>query len=109
VAGLDAALPQFEAAGAQVVGVSADAWQALAVWRTQNHIKHLQLSDIRRQMLPAYDAMITDDKNPMFRYPRRAYFIIDRNGVVRFAKVMTNSLDLLEPQEILAALKASGA
>jgi len=109
VAGIDAALPQFEAAGAQVVGVSADAWQALAAWRAQNNIKHLQLSDIRRQMLPAYDAMITDDKHPMFRYPRRAYFIIDRNGVVRFAKVMPNSLDLLDPQEILATLKALGA
>jgi len=109
VAGIDAALPQFEAAGAQVVGVSADAWQALAAWRTQNHIRHLQLSDIRRQMLPAYDAMITDDKHPMFRYPRRAYFIVDKNGIVRFAKVMPNSLDLLDPQEILATLKASGA
>ena len=109
MAGFDAALPQFEAAGAQVVGVSADAWQALAAWRTQNHIKHLQLSDIRRQMLPAYDAMITDDKNPMYRYPRRAYFIIDKNGTVKFAKVMTNSLDLLDPQEILATLKAVGA
>jgi len=108
VAGIDAALPQFEAVGAQVVGVSADAWQALAAWRTQNNIKHLQLSDIRRQMLPAYDAMITDDKHPMFRYPRRAYFIIDRHGVVRFAKVMTNSLDLLDPQEILATVKALG-
>jgi peroxiredoxin len=30
VAGFDAALPQFDAAAAQVVGVSADAWQALA-------------------------------------------------------------------------------
>jgi len=109
VAGIDAALPQFEAAGAQVVGVSADAWQALAAWRTQNHNRHLQLSDIRRQMLPAYDAMITDDKHPMFRYPRRAYFIVDKNGIVRFAKVMPNSLDLLDPQEILATLKASGA
>mgnify|MGYP001496370303 CR=1 FL=1 len=62
MAGFDAVLPQFEAAGAQVVGVSGDAWQALAAWRTQNNIKHLQLSDIRRQMLPAYDAMITDEK-----------------------------------------------
>jgi peroxiredoxin len=60
-------------------------------------------------MLPAYDAMITDEKNSMFRYPRRAHFIIDRNGMVRFAKVMIKSLDLLDPQEILAALKASGA
>lgn len=46
----------------QVVGVSGGAWQALAAWRTQNNIKHLQPSDIRCQMLPAFDAMITDEK-----------------------------------------------
>ena len=108
MAGFDAALPQFEAAGAQVVGVSGDAWQALAAWKAQNSIKHLQLSDFRRQMLPAYGALVTDEQSPIFRYPKRAYFIIDRSGVVKFAKVLDNPLDLLEPQEVLVALKASG-
>jgi peroxiredoxin len=109
VAGFDAALPQFEAAGAQVVGVSGDAWQALAAWKTQNNIKHLQLSDFRRQMLPAYGALVTDEKSPIFRYPKRAYFIIDKNGVVKFVRVLENPLELLEPQEVLTALKAAGA
>ncbi len=109
MAGFDAALPQFEAAGAQVVGVSADAWQALAAWKTQNSIKHLQLSDFRRQMLPAYGALVTDEQSPIFRYPKRAYFIIDRQGVVKFVKVLDNPLNLLDPQEVLAALKASGS
>ena len=108
MASFDAALPQFEASGAQVVGVSGDAWQALAAWRTQMGIKHLQLSDFRRQMLPAYDALNIDEKSPIFRYPKRAYFIIDRNGIVKFMRVHNNALDLLDPQEILAALKASG-
>ena len=102
-------MPQFEAAGAQVVGVSGDAWQALAAWKRENNIKHAQLSDFRRQMLPAYGALVTDEKSPIFRYPRRAYFIIDRAGIVRFAKVQDNPLDLLDPQEVLAALKKSGA
>ena len=108
MAGFDAALPQFEAAGAQVVGVSADAWQALAAWKTQNGIKHLQLSDFRRQMLPKYDAMVTDEQSPIYRYPKRAYFIIDRTGVVRFKKIMDKPTDLLEPAEVLAAVKAAG-
>ena len=109
MAGFDAAVPQVEAAGARGVGVSGDAWQALAAWKTQNGIKHLQLSDFRRQMLPAYGALVTDEKSPIFRYPKRAYFIIDKNGVVKFVKVLENPLELLEPQEVLAALKAAGA
>ena len=83
--------------------------QALAAWKTQNNIKHLQLSDFRRQMLPAYGALVTDEQSPIFRYPKRAYFIIDRKGVVRFVKVLDNPLNLLDPQEVLAALKASGS
>jgi len=59
-------------------------------------------------MLPAYGAIVTDEKSPIFRYPKRAYFIIDRKGVIKFVKVMDSPLDLLDPQEILAALKASG-
>jgi peroxiredoxin len=52
---------------------------------------------------------VTDEKSPIYRYPKRAYFIIDRQGMVKFAKVMDNPLELLDPQEVLNALKASGA
>jgi peroxiredoxin len=57
-------------------------------------------------MLPAYSALQTDDKNPVLRYANRAYFIIDKTGTVRFAKVMDNPLDLLNPEEVLQAVKA---
>ena len=91
------------------MGVSGDAWQALAAWKKENGIKHLQLSDFRRTMLPAYGALVTDEKSPIFRYPKRAYFIVGRDGTVKFAKVLENPTMLLEPEEVLAALKASGA
>jgi peroxiredoxin len=102
-------LPQFEAAGAQVVGVSADHVDTLAGWSKQNTIHYLLLSDFRRTMLPAYDALVTDEKSPIYRYAKRAYYVIDRNGVIRWMKVQTNPLDLLDPAEVLAALKGSGA
>ncbi len=53
--------------------------------------------------------LVTDEKSPIYRYAKRAYFIVDRNGVVKYVKVQDNPLDLLNPEEILAALKASGA
>jgi len=60
-------------------------------------------------MLPGYGAMVTDEKSPIFRYAKRAYFVIDRQGVVRYVKVMDNPLDLLQPDDLLKALKESGA
>ena len=59
-------------------------------------------------MLTAYDAVITDPASPIFRYAKRAYFIVDRQGVVRYMKVQDNPLELLKPEEVLQALKNSG-
>ena len=89
--------------------MSADHQATLSAWAKQNAIQHIILSDFRRQMLPGWGAMVTDEKSPIFRYAKRAYFVIDRNGVVKYVKVQDNALDLLNPEEVLAALKASGA
>jgi len=60
-------------------------------------------------MLPAYGAMVTDEKSPLYRYPKRAYFILDRKGILRWMKIQANPLDLLKPEEVLKAVKESGA
>jgi len=102
-------VPQFEAVNAQVVGVSADAGATLQAFTKANDIHFLLLADFRRQMLPAYDAMVTDEKSPIYRYAKRAYFILDRQGNIRYIKVPDNSLDLLMPEDVLKAVKDSGA
>jgi len=89
--------------------VSADAGATLLAFTRTNDIRFPLLSDFRRQMLPAYDAMVTDDRSPIYRYAKRAYFILDRQGIVRYIKVQDNALDLLSPEEVLKALKESGA
>jgi len=89
------------------VGVSTDHHLALAAWQRDQSSKQLLLSDFRRQMLPAYGAMQTDQASPVFRYAKRAYFIIDKTGTIKFVKVMDNPLDLLDPAEVLKAVKAS--
>jgi peroxiredoxin len=91
------------------VGVSADHAATLDAYTKQQGVKHLLLSDFRRTMLPAYDAMETNEQSPIYRYARRAYYIIDRQGVVRYKKILANPLDLLKPEEVLQALKDSGA
>ncbi len=98
--------------GVQVVGVSTDHYLALAAWQKAQSSKQLLLSDFRRQMLPAYGAMQAmqmDQASPVYRYAKRAYFIIDKTGTVRFVKVMDNPLDLLNPDDVLTAVKASAS
>jgi peroxiredoxin len=91
------------------VGVSADHAATLDAYTKQQGVKHLLLSDFRRVMLPQYDALETNERSPIFRYPKRAYFVIDREGIVRYKRIQPNALDLLKPEEVLQAFKSSGA
>ena len=88
--------------------MSADHPATLTAFAKQENTKHLLVGDFRRAVIPQYDAMVTDEKSPIFRYAKRAYYVIDKNGVVRFIKIMDNPLDLLNPNEVLAAVKAAG-
>jgi peroxiredoxin len=90
------------------VGVSVDHWQALGTFTQQNQLRHLLLSDFGRTMLPAYGAMVTDEKSPIYRYAKRAYFIIDRQGALRWVRIQANPLDLLKAEDVVRALKESG-
>ncbi|MBI1963447.1 MAG: redoxin domain-containing protein [Candidatus Rokubacteria bacterium] len=89
------------------MGISADHPATLDAFTKQNGLKHLLLGDFRRAMLPAWGAMETNEASPIYRYARRAYFVVDRAGIVRYAKVMPNPLDLLKPEDVLQALKDS--
>src|SRR5438132_12027351 len=105
---IDAVPPQYGARGAYVVAHSAHSFETMATWPYANPIRYLVLSDFRRQMLPGYGAMATNEQSPIFRYAKRAYFIIDKNGVLRWQNIKANPLDLLDPDEVLKALKELG-
>jgi peroxiredoxin len=91
------------------VGVSVDGPETLEAFTKSNKIKHLLLSDARRQMLPAYGVLVTDKKSPIHGFAKRAYFVVDRQGIVRWMKVQDNPLDLLKQDEVLQALKKFGS
>jgi peroxiredoxin len=91
------------------VGVSVDPPERLAAFIKANRVKHVLLSDARRQMLPRYGVLVTDPKSPIYEHAKRAYFILDRGGVVRWMRVQQNPLDLIHPDEVLQAVIRHGA
>ena len=90
------------------MGVSADHAATLEAFTKQQGIHHLLLSDFRRQMLPQYGALELNEQSPIYRYAKRAYFVVDRDGILRYQKIQGNPLDLLSPDEVLRAVKDSG-
>lgn len=86
------------------MGVSVDTPAALEAFTQKNGVRHLLLSDQGRKMLPAYGALVTDRKSPMYGQGKRAYFILDRRGIVRWMRIQEDPLDLLKPEEVLKVL-----
>jgi glutaredoxin-dependent peroxiredoxin len=104
-------LPKFEAAGAQVLGVSVDVNDANKAWAEKMGITYPLLSDVRRQMAKAYgvlndDPKLAQDPATIGRYLRaqRSWFVIDKNGIVRFAHTSEPRDPLLPNDQILKVL-----
>ncbi len=107
-------LPKFEAANAQVLGVSVDFNAANTEFATKLGLRFPLLSDTRRVMTRAYgllndDPSAANDAKRIAGYLRaqRSWVIIDRQGIVRYVNandprgVMPND----ELLEVLAKLK----
>jgi glutaredoxin-dependent peroxiredoxin len=86
-------LPKFEAANAQVLGVSVDINDANKAWAEKMGVTYPILSDARRQMAKAYGVLYDDPKMaedpqrlPLYLRAKRTWFVIDKQGVVRYVK-----------------------
>ncbi|MBI3328340.1 MAG: redoxin domain-containing protein [Nitrospinae bacterium] len=104
-------LPKFEAANAQVLGVSVDFNPANQAWAEKLGLTYPLLSDAQRLVSKAYGALFDDPKmaeNPdqirIYLRSKRAWFVIDKGGVIRYAKT-TAPRELVPNDEILKVLK----
>ncbi len=80
----------------QVVGISTDSPFALAEFRKVHGFRFPLLSDHDAEVCAAYGAKYDHDFTPMKldRIAKRAAFVIDRDGVVRYAEVLENAGEL---------------
>ena len=95
-----------------MLGVSVDINDANKAWAKEMGITYPLLSDIRRQMTKAYgvlydDPKLGEDPATIGRYLRakRAWFVIDKQGVVRFAQT-NEPRDIIPNDDILKELSA---
>ncbi len=87
-------LPKFEAANAQVLGISVDFNAANTVFAEKLGLKFPLLSDTRRVMTRDYavlndNPVLANDAKRIAGYLRakRSWFIIDREGIIRYTNV----------------------
>lgn len=94
-------LNQFNDVDARVLGISVDAVPSLKAFAAQNGIEIDLLSDFRREASRAYGTLMEETF-----FSNRAYFIIDREGTLRWSFVEDTPGTKRPNDELLAQLRA---
>jgi peroxiredoxin len=91
---------QFAGSGVEILPISVDSIASLREFKNKLQMKTELLSDFKRDVSRAYGVL-----NEERFYSNRAYFLIDKEGRVRWSHVEYNNGQRRENAEILAAIK----
>ena len=90
---------RFEEKGAKILAVSVDSPWSHRAWAEERGIGFPLLSDFQREVVEDYGVM--HDKG----FPERAYFVIDKDGVVQARKIEASPSDQPEIEAVLEDLE----
>ena len=91
---------RFAGQGVEILPISVDSVPSLREFKNKLNMKTDLLSDFKRDISRAY-GVLNEDRF----YSNRAYFLIDKDGVVRWSHVESTNSERRENEEILAAIK----
>jgi peroxiredoxin len=91
---------QFENAGAAVLPISVDSIPTHKEFQAKHKMSHDLLSDFLRQASKDYGVLI-----PERNFTQRAYFLIDKNGVIRWKHVEAELGHSRSNEELLGEIK----
>lgn len=97
-------LAAYRDLNAVVYGISGDTAFALEAWAQQNQITVPLLSDYSKGTIQAYDVVLPDLVG-MGPASKRAAFVIDKEGVIRYSEETPTPLELPNFNEIRATLE----
>jgi glutaredoxin-dependent peroxiredoxin len=90
-----------------VLGISVESHRSHAVFAQQLDLPFLLLSDLNREVVREYGVMYTRERRHregFYGISKRAVFVVDRGGTIRYAWVTDDSLQEPDVDEVLAAV-----
>ena len=96
-------LAAFNALNAEVFGISVDMPFSLGAFKKETGVQFPFLSDFNKTTIQAYDVVHHDFAAGLKDVAKRASFVIDKDGVVRYAEVLPSPGDYPD----MAALKTA--
>jgi peroxiredoxin len=97
----------YSNAFATVFGISVDSPYTLAKFKEDQRLNFELLSDFNKEVSKAYDALYETFAYEMRGVSRRAAFVIDGNGIIRYAEVLENAglqPDFQNIQDVLTSI-----
>jgi peroxiredoxin len=99
-------IARYANANAEVLGISIDTHFTLKKYKAEQELPFPLLSDFNKEAIYAYDVAY-DEFILMKGVAKRAAFLIDKEGIVRYAEVLENASevpDFAAINEVLASL-----
>lgn len=87
-------ISQFNNANAQVLGISVDSIFTLARYKDDQGLNFPLLSDFNKEVSQQYGSFYDNFVFDMKGVSKRSAFVIDKEGVVRYAEVLENAADI---------------
>ncbi len=99
----------FKGLNSDVLGISVDSVFSLHKFKMEQNLNFDLLSDFNKEVSTAYGALYEDFVLNMKGVSKRAAFVIDGQGIIRYAEVLDNAGDLPDMEAIkktIASMKA---
>jgi peroxiredoxin len=100
-------LTYYNNLNAQVYGISVDMIFSLAKYKAEQNLNFPLLSDFNKEASTAYGALFEEWIHGMKGVSKRASFVIDKQGIVRFAEVLPNAGDYPDFDALKKTLEAA--
>lgn len=98
-------LSEYESLGAQLLAISVDSIYALDKWKKEQGFNFPLLSDFNKTVSKKYDTLYKSFVFEMKGVSKRSAFVIDREGIIRYAEVLENAGELPNFDAVRRTLK----
>ena len=106
--GVRDSLHDFTGLNAEVLAISVDALHTLNKWKEIEGFNFTMLSDFNKVASKMYDSLYEEFSFGMKGVSKRSAFVIDKNGIIKYAEILENAghiPDMEAIQQTLAALQ----
>ncbi len=94
---------RYQELNARVLGITGDSVYVLNAWSEQENFPFPLLSDFNAEVAPQYDSLF-EELAWMRNVPKRSAFVIDKEGIVRYAEIGATPKDLPDFEAIRGVL-----